>query len=110
MAKKRPKRPIDKALKKALSRWEGEGGAPAEGRGSKRPRNRGQRAKRIVDSATGDTPDKQKEEGFSASVPFMITAAQREALLDAGYSQDEIRNMTPDEAYRLIDIPKDTTK
>jgi hypothetical protein len=49
------------------------------------------------------SPPAEKDEGFRASVPFMITAAQRETLLELGYSQDEIRNMTPDQAHHLIE-------
>ena len=59
-----------KARRTALQRWEGEGGATAEGpqqsRGKKRPRDANQLAKRIVDIATGEDEDRKptpEEEG-----------------------------------------------
>jgi hypothetical protein len=39
---------------RALARWETEGGAPKDGRNSKRPRDPNQLAKLIVDMATGE--------------------------------------------------------
>jgi hypothetical protein len=39
---------------RALGRWESEGGAPKDGRNSKRPRDPSQLAKLIVDMATGE--------------------------------------------------------
>lgn len=51
MATKHPKQPTDEAMKaKALSRWEGEGGAPVGGHRFKRPRD----LKNLVDAATGE--------------------------------------------------------
>ncbi|MDP3898470.1 MAG: hypothetical protein Q8Q62_17505 [Mesorhizobium sp.] len=38
-----------------------------------------------------------------ASVPFMITRAQRAALRQAGASDDDIRSMKPDEVERFLD-------
>lgn len=47
-----------KAARRALQRWEGEGGATAEGpqqaRGKKAPRDANQLAKHIMDIAAGD--------------------------------------------------------
>jgi hypothetical protein len=61
MAEKRPKQPTDEAIKaKALSRWEGEGGAPIEGRKPKRPRDMNQWAKRMVDIATGEADGRRR--------------------------------------------------
>jgi hypothetical protein len=39
---------------RALARWETEGGAPRNGRNPQRPRDPNQRAKLIVDMATGE--------------------------------------------------------
>jgi hypothetical protein len=55
MATKHPKQPTDEEAKaRAMSRWEGEGGAPAGGRKPKRPRDMNQWAKNMVDLATMD--------------------------------------------------------
>lgn len=71
MTDKRPKQPTDEALKtKSLSRWEGEGGAPIEGRKPKRQRDLNQWAKRMVDIATGEIDDREptpEEQGKSAN-------------------------------------------
>ena len=52
-----------KAARRALQRWEGEGGAIVEGpqqaRGKKRHRDTNQLAKRIVDTATGNDDDRK---------------------------------------------------
>jgi hypothetical protein len=45
----------------------------------------------------------ERSAGTVASVPFMITKAMKETLGKAGYSEDRIRNLTPQEAHRLID-------
>lgn len=37
-----------------------------------------------------------------ASVPFMITRVQRQALRHAGASEDEIRHMKPDEVAAFL--------
>lgn len=37
-----------------------------------------------------------------ASVPFMITQAQTERLRQLGKTDDEIRNMTPEEAHKIL--------
>src|ERR1700738_5364407 len=59
MADKRPKPPTDEAMKaRALSEWEGEGGAPSHGRKPKRPRDPNQLAKSIIDIATGQECEK----------------------------------------------------
>ena len=65
MADKRPRRQSEAvARQKALSRWEGEGGAVAEHVKPKRPRDLNQWAKRMVDMATTEDrdakPDKAK--------------------------------------------------
>jgi len=59
MAEKRPKQATDEAATKAksLSRWEGEGGAPVDGRKPKRPRDLNQWAKQLVDIVTGEADD-----------------------------------------------------
>src|ERR1700730_14861216 len=59
MADKRPKPPTDEAMKaRALSEWEGEGGAPSHERKPKHPRDPNQLAKSIIDIATGQKPDR----------------------------------------------------
>jgi hypothetical protein len=40
-----------------------------------------------------------------ASVPFMITQAQKARLRDLGYSDEAISAMTPEEAHRLLQLP-----
>ena len=47
---------------RALGRWESEGGAPKDGRNSKRPRDPNELAKLIVDMATGEALRKTKLE------------------------------------------------
>jgi hypothetical protein len=37
----------------------------------------------------------------AASIPFMITRAQRARLRDLGYSDEAVSTMTPEEAQRL---------
>ena len=48
---------------RALGRWESEGGAPKDGRDSKRPRDPNQLAKLIVDMATGEALRESQLEG-----------------------------------------------
>jgi len=38
-----------------------------------------------------------------ASVPFMITRAMKQELLDRGFSLEQVRHMRPEEARRLLD-------
>jgi hypothetical protein len=47
----------------------------------------------IVDTAASVTP---------ASIPFMITRAQRARLQELGYSEETISTMTPEEAHRFL--------
>lgn len=39
-------------------------------------------------------------------VPFMITQAQREALRQKGFEDDQIADMTPEKAHRLLGLVK----
>jgi hypothetical protein len=41
-----------------------------------------------------------------ASVPFMITQAQKARLRDVGYSDAVISAMTPEDARRLLQLPR----
>jgi hypothetical protein len=43
---------------------------------------------------------------MSASVPFMITQAQKARLSDLGYSDAVISAMTPEDAHRLLQLPR----
>src|SRR5688500_6348425 len=66
MAEKPPKRPDN--TPKALDRWINEGGAPASGDAStrkrpKRPVDLNQRAKRMVDIATGNATETDPDSG-----------------------------------------------
>src|SRR5262249_10861964 len=40
--------------------------------------------------------------GTTASIPFMITAAMKVQLSALGYSDDDIRNMTPKQAHEIL--------
>lgn len=53
------------------------------------------------DEADGQAPGKAGP--TVASVPFMITRAQRAALRRAGASEEEIRHMKPDEVQAFLD-------
>jgi hypothetical protein len=58
-----PKRPQDDpSNRKALSRWENEGGAPEDSH-PKRPRDVNQRAKRFVNLATGNGTERDPDAG-----------------------------------------------
>jgi hypothetical protein len=39
-----------------------------------------------------------------AQVPFMITQSQKEALRNKGFDDNQISNMTPAEAHRLLGV------
>ena len=41
-----------------------------------------------------------------ASIPFMITQGQKGRLRALGYADAVILTMTPEEAYRLLDLSK----
>jgi hypothetical protein len=41
-----------------------------------------------------------------ASVPFMITQAQKTRLRDLGYADAVISAMTPEDAHRLLQLPR----
>ncbi|UGY13192.1 hypothetical protein HAP48_0031975 [Bradyrhizobium septentrionale] len=47
-------------------------------------------------------PWEKKEQ--SAQVPFMITQAQKEALRQKGFDDDQIAHMTPEKAHQLLGI------
>jgi hypothetical protein len=80
MANKRPKQPTPETMKaNALSRWEGEGGAPLDGPKPKRPRDLNQWAKRMVDIATGEVDDREptpEEQGKRPSRRFPVTSGE----------------------------------
>ena len=42
----------------------------------------------------------------TVSVPLMITRAQKAKLRDIGYSDAVISTMTPEDAQRLLQLPK----
>jgi putative DNA primase/helicase len=43
----------------------------------------------------------------SASVPFMITHAQKDQLRERGFSDDQIKKLTPEEAHEILKTPAD---
>jgi putative DNA primase/helicase len=47
-------------------------------------------------------PSAGEEEETAASVPFMITRAMKDGLRARGYSDEQIRNMTPQEAHNIL--------
>ena len=49
-----------------------------------------------------DEPEQLRVEG--AQVPFMITRSQKEALRNKGFNDDQISNMTPAQAHRLLGV------
>jgi predicted transcriptional regulator len=54
-----------------------------------------------VAPAVGE-PEELRVEG--AQVPFMITRSQKEALRNKGFDDDQISNMTPAQAHRLLGV------
>jgi len=50
----------------------------------------------------GDGPFPWQSNGQTAQVPFMITQAQKQQLRDLGYSEDAIRNMTPQQSLDVL--------
>jgi glucose/arabinose dehydrogenase len=42
--------------------------------------------------------------GSGGQVPFMITQAQKEALREKGFEDDQIVQMTPEKAHQLLGI------
>ena len=44
----------------------------------------------------------QLEENTTTSIPFMITQAMKVELASLGYSEEEIRNMTPSDAHTFL--------
>jgi len=68
---------------------------------------------RTVEVRTGEPPKSQEDTpasteptdaGGSAPVSLMITRAQRAMLREIGYSDDDIRTMTPAEAHRNLGL------
>ena len=47
-------------------------------------------------------PSNGQDHGTIASVPFMITRAMREQLNQCGVSDDEIADLTPQQAHDII--------
>ena len=47
-------------------------------------------------------PEELRVEG--AHVPFMITRSQKDALRNKGFNDDQISNMTPAHAHRLLGV------
>ena len=55
-------------------------------------------------AGNSDKPDENSEVASVAvaSIPFMITQAQRARLRDLGHTDEEIKEMTPDEAHGIL--------
>ena len=56
---------------------------------------------------TSDVPAVGESEKFQvkgAQVPFMITQSQKQALRKMGFDDDQISNMTPAQAHRLLGV------
>jgi hypothetical protein len=50
----------------------------------------------------GDPPSEQEQS--RAGVSFMITQQQKAALIERGYTADEIRQMKPEDAHRALGL------
>ena len=53
---------------------------------------------------TEKSAERSVEETISASVSFLITQAQKLRLRTLGIGEEEIRNMRPDEAHRILGV------
>jgi hypothetical protein len=73
-----------KPTRKAVERWETEGGATAEGpqtpKRKKRPRDANQLAKSIVDIATGETEDREPTPEEQGKDPAAVSLGRRGGL------------------------------
>jgi putative DNA primase/helicase len=49
-------------------------------------------------------PMANEPQDYSTGVPFIITQAQKQALRDGGYTDEQIRNMTPAQAHGVLGI------
>jgi len=54
-------------------------------------------------AAQAERGNGQDQSGTTASVPFMITKAMKEQLYARGYSEEEVRNLTPQQAHDALD-------
>ena len=74
----------NKARRKALQRWEGEGGSTAEGpqqsRAKRRPRDTDQRAKRIADIAKGEDENRKPTLEEEGKDPVSLRRSRRRGL------------------------------
>ena len=58
-----------------------------------------------VGDQAGSPPDsEQPDEPQESGVSFLITQAQKRALLERGYADEGIRNMAPVEAHKLLGL------
>jgi hypothetical protein len=55
-----------------------------------------------TDGGTGEKPVESPAKESPPGVPFMITAAMREQLRGRGFSDEAIRNMTPQQAHEAL--------
>jgi hypothetical protein len=57
------------------------------------------------DDPSGPSAHNKPDQGeTAASVPFMITKAQRAQLQERGYTTEQIREMKPEDAHRLLGL------
>jgi hypothetical protein len=62
------------------------------------------------DHQTGKQPDSEKPDATHESgISFFITEAQKRALRERGIADEEIRNMTPIEAHKLLGLSSSVT-
>ncbi|MEO6843169.1 MAG: hypothetical protein ABI192_20685 [Bradyrhizobium sp.] len=58
----------------------------------------------LAEVARGEFAIDEAVHGKGARVPFMITQAQKEALRNKGFDDDQISNMTPAKAHDLLGV------
>jgi hypothetical protein len=56
------------------------------------------------DPAAAERRSRSEDAGQAQGVPFMITGAQRRRLLELGYDEARIRDMTPAEAHQILNV------